>query len=123
MATTLTVLLPLHICVPHITLRHAWGVGYRHFTQVDTDLTTFNPHTAFLHTITSFNNATLRLATTTAQDRHKIKYSHRPINDPKKADEVLKDLLAPRDSNTDPLSHPLSLPLQTALAQAEADLL
>jgi hypothetical protein len=69
------------------------------------------------------NDATLRLAITTARDRHKIKYSIRHINDPNKADEVLKELLAPRDSNTDPLSHPLSLPFQTALAQVEADVL
>jgi hypothetical protein len=102
-------------------LRHAWGVVYRHFTQVDTDLPTFNPHVAFLHTLLSFRAATLRLAITTAQDRHKIRYSTLPISDPTKADEALTNLLAPRDPNTDPLSHPLSLPFQTALTQAEAE--
>ena len=102
-------------------LRHAWGVIYRHFTQVATDLTTFNPHVAYLHTLHSFRAATLRLAVTTSRDRHEIKYSTRPIIDPKKADEALTGLLAPRDPNTDPLSHPLSLPFQTALAQAETE--
>ena len=94
---------------------------YRHFTQVDTDNTTFNPRTAFHHTLQSFQDAVLKLAVTTSRNRHKIKHSKRPINDPDTADEALEGLLAQRDDTTDPLSHPLSSTFQSALSHAEAE--
>ena len=94
---------------------------YRHFTKVDTDLIQFNPRTAFHHTLLSFSDAVLKLAIMTAGDRHKIKHSVRPIQDPTKADESLEGLLAPRDNNTDLLAHPLSPLFTTALAHAEAE--
>jgi hypothetical protein len=94
---------------------------YRHFTKVDTDLIQFNPRTAFHHTLLSFSDAVLRLAITTAGDRHKIKYSVRPIQDPTEAEKALEGLLAPRDTSTDPLAHPLSPLFTAALAHAEAE--
>jgi hypothetical protein len=63
----------------------------------------------------------LTLAITTSRDRHMIKHSKRPINDPDTADAALEGLLAQRDNTTDPLSHPLSPTFQAALTHAEAE--
>ncbi len=63
----------------------------------------------------------LTLAITTSRDRHKIKHSKRPINDPDAADAALDGLLAQRDDTTDPLLHPLAPTFQSALTHAEAE--
>ena len=73
------------------------------------------------HTLQSFQAAVLTLAITTSRDRHMIKHSKRPINDPDTADAALEGLLAQRDNTTDPLSHPLSPTFQAALTHAETE--
>ena len=43
-------------------LRHGWMVLYRHFTQIETNATTFYHERTYLHTLTSVRSAALRKA-------------------------------------------------------------
>ena len=100
-------------------LRHAWGVMYRHFTQVETEGKTFNPRVAYLHALYSFRDAALRASKTVSRDRAKVAHSTRPIHDPEKKLKAIQGLVNPPGGDH-PL-HSLTQKFEDEINRAKAD--